>query len=60
LRHHAIAENKLAQFPSEDLKRMLAGAYVREADTLCYGSYPNLDEILEGFAGIRSLLNIHI
>lgn len=49
-----------ALFPSDDLKRMLAGAYVREAGTLCYGSYPNFDEVLEGFGGIRAFLRIHI
>ncbi len=49
-----------ALFPSDDLKRRLAGAYVREADTLCYGSHPGFDEILEGFEGIRTFLGIHI
>lgn len=49
-----------ALFPSDHLKSMLSGAYIREADTLCYGSYPDFDEILEGFEGIRTFLRIHI
>lgn len=49
-----------ALFPSEDLRGILSGAYLREADTLCYGSYPNFDEILEGFEDIRAFLRIHI
>jgi hypothetical protein len=49
-----------ALFPSAELKRMLSEAYIREADTLCYGPYPNFDEILEGFEDIRTFLRIHI
>lgn len=49
-----------ALFPSAELKRMLSEAYTREADTLCYGPYPNFDEILEGFEDIRTFLRIHI
>ncbi|TRU02997.1 MAG: nucleotidyl transferase AbiEii/AbiGii toxin family protein [Microcystis sp. Msp_OC_L_20101000_S702] len=49
-----------AFFPDPELRAMLSSAYIREADTLCYGPYPNFDEILESFEGIQSLLNIHI
>lgn len=49
-----------ALFPQPELKAMLAAAYAREADALCYGEYPSFDDILEGFAGMRSSLDIHI
>lgn len=49
-----------AFFPDQKLRAMLSSAYVREANTLCYGPYPTFDEILEDFEGIRSHLNIYI
>lgn len=49
-----------ALFPSAELKRMLSGEYVREADTLCYGPYPDFEEILKGLEGIRTSLRIHV
>jgi hypothetical protein len=49
-----------ALFPDEELRGVLSSAYVREADTLCYGSYPNFDKILEGFEAIRSYLRMHL
>ncbi len=49
-----------AFFPDPELRSRLSSTYVREADTLCFGTYPNFDEILEGFKGIRTLLSIHM
>lgn len=49
-----------ALFPEPELKAMLSASYAREAEALCYGKYPSFDEILEGFARMRSSLDIHI
>lgn len=52
--------NSAAFFPDPALEKMLSAAYVREADSLCYGPYPSFDDILESFEVIRSCLEIHI
>ena len=49
-----------ALFPDPDLTIQLEGAYIREADSLCYAEYPSFEDILKGFQGIRPLLRIQI
>lgn len=49
-----------AFFPNDALLGMLMSAYVREAETLCYGPYPAFDDVLNAFAGIREFLNVNI
>ena len=52
--------NSQALFPEDALRGRLEAAYIREADSLCYGPYPSFGEVLEGFVGIRSELDIHV
>jgi len=49
-----------AFFPNDELLGKLMSAYVREAETLCYGPYPAFDDVLNAFAGIREFLNVNI
>lgn len=49
-----------AFFPNDALLGTLMSAYVREAETLCYGPYPTFDDVLNAFAGIREFLDVNI
>jgi Nucleotidyl transferase AbiEii toxin, Type IV TA system len=49
-----------AFFPNDALLGMLMSAYVREAETLCYGPYPAFDDVLNAFVGIREFLDVNI
>jgi len=49
-----------ALFPAQELRGKLRAAYIREADTLCYGPYPPFEEILQGFEGIRNCLRTDV
>lgn len=49
-----------ALYPPDALREGLEAAYIREADSLCYGPYPGFAEVLGGFAGIRDKLDIHV
>jgi hypothetical protein len=49
-----------AFFPDDALHGKLMAAYIREAETLCYGPYPAFDDVLKAFAGIREFLDVNI
>jgi hypothetical protein len=49
-----------AFFPDDVLLGKLMSAYVREAETLCYGPYPAFDDVLNAFAGIREFLDVNV
>jgi hypothetical protein len=49
-----------AFFPDDVLLGKLISAYVREAETLCYGPYPAFDDVLNAFAGIREFLDVNV
>ncbi len=46
-----------ALFPDLELKGMLADAYVREAEALCYAEYPSFEKVLNSFEQIRPFLS---
>jgi predicted nucleotidyltransferase component of viral defense system len=52
--------NSPALFPDDVLRRKLMAAYIREAETLCYGPYPAFDDVLKGFVDIREFLNVNV
>lgn len=49
-----------ALFPEDGDKGKLETAYLREADALCYGSYPSFQEVLDGFESIRTKLRVDL
>lgn len=51
--------NSPALFPDDVLRRKLIAEYNREAETLCYGPYPEFDDILKAFTDIRGFLNVN-
>lgn len=49
-----------ALFPDDGLRGKLMAAYNREAGTLCYGPYPDFDDVLKAFTDIRGFLNVNV
>ena len=47
-------------FPDDDLRGKLMAEYNREAGTLCYGPYPDFDDVLKALADIRGFLNVNV
>ncbi len=49
-----------AMFPDEQLKGKLEAAYLREAESLCYGKFPRFQEVLDKFESIRAKLKVDL
>jgi hypothetical protein len=49
-----------ALFPDGGLRGKLMAEYNREAGTLCYGPYPDFDDVLKALADIRGFLNVNV
>lgn len=49
-----------ALFPDDGLRGKLMAEYNREAGTLCYGPYPDFDDVLKAFTDIRGFLNVNV
>lgn len=52
--------NSPALFPDDVLHQKLMAEYNREAETLCYGPYPEFDDIWKAFTDIREYLNVNV